>query len=361
MEKDHSDRIDAECRRGRGAASNSTGRFEGFQRVRVDDGWAEEPLPPFRTEVSIERPKSVVSRNSSPDLRFDQSLNPYRGCEHGCIYCYARPTHAWLGYSPGLDFETKLIARPDAAKQLETELRRKSYRVAPLALGTNTDPYQPIEGRYRITRQVLEVLEQFQNPVMIITKGTLIERDLDILSRMAAKGLAQVGISITSLQPDLSRKMEPRVPSPKRRLQMIERLSGAGVPVRVMASPVVPGLTDHELEPIMQAGRDAGAVAASYILLRLPGEVAELFQEWLEEHYPDRAAKVMNRVREMRGGQDYQSEFGQRMVGRGVFAELLKQRFQKACQRFELTKLMPDLRCDLFEPPIAQGDQLSLF
>lgn len=361
MEKAGSDRIDADSRRGRGAATNATGQFEEFQRERVDDGWTEEPLPPFRTEVSIERPRSVITRNNSPDLAFDRSLNPYRGCEHGCIYCYARPTHAWLGYSAGLDFETRLIARPDAATQLEKELRRKGYQVAPLALGTNTDPYQPIEGQYRIMRQVLEVLEAFQHPVLIITKGTLIERDLDILSRMASKGLAQVGISVTSLQADLSRKMEPRVPSPVRRLRMIETLSQAGVPVRVMASPIVPGLTDHELEPILEAGRDAGAVAASYILLRLPGEVAPLFQDWLDEHYPDRAERVMNRVREMRDGKDYKSEFGERFVGRGVVADLLKQRFQKACQRLGLVKDLPDMRCDLFQPPLQQGDQLSLF
>ncbi|SMR72102.1 DNA repair photolyase [Aliiroseovarius halocynthiae] len=356
-----SDKIDADIRRGRGAVTNRAGRFEEFQRERVDDGWTEEPLPPFRTEVSIEQPRSVITKNSSPDLAFDRSLNPYRGCEHGCIYCYARPTHAWLGYSAGLDFETRLIARPDAAVLLEKELRRKSYQVAPLALGTNTDPYQPIEGQYQITRQVLEVLERFQHPVLIITKGALIERDVDILSRMAAKGLAQVGISVTSLQADLSRRMEPRVPSPARRLRMIRTLSDAGVPVRVMASPVIPGLTDHELEPILEAGRDAGAIAATYILLRLPGEVSDLFQDWLEEHYPDRAQRVMNQMREMRDGQDYQSGFGERFVGRGVVAELLKQRYQKACRRLGVTKTLPDMRCDLFVPPLAAGDQLSLF
>mgnify|MGYP000117884766 CR=1 FL=1 len=259
MEKTGSDRIDADCRRGRGAGSNNTGRFEEFQRERVDDGWTQEPLAPFRTEVSVERPRSVISRNSSPDLAFDRSLNPYRGCEHGCIYCYARPTHAWLGYSAGLDFETRLIARPDAAAQLKNELRRKGYQVAPLALGTNTDPYQPIEAKHRIMRGCLEVLRDFKHPVMITTKGMLIERDVDILREMAADGLVRVGITITTLDPKLSRELEPRVPAPARLLKVLKLLSGAGVPTRVLMSPIIPGLTDHEIESVLEAAAIAGA------------------------------------------------------------------------------------------------------
>lgn len=321
----------------------------------------------------MESPRKVITRNASPDLNFDRSINPYRGgCEHGCIYCFARPTHAYLGYSAGgLDFETRLIARPIAPDRLRAELLRPpSYDVAPIAIGTNTDPYQPIERRYRVMRGLLEVLSEFRHPVGVVTKGTLIERDLDILGEMGGQaGLAGVGgVSVTTLDNSVSRAMEPRVPAPPlRRLKMIERLAQAGVPVRVMVSPVVPGgLTDHELESILTAARDAGgAVAASYILLRLPGEVGPLFREWLDQAFPDRAARVMGRMRQMRGGgEDYDAAFGTRMVGgQGEFAKLLSHRFDVAARRLGgLKRDLPPLRRDLFQrPPAQRGDQLSLF
>ena len=347
---------------GRAARSNPDPRFDRLTRISVDDGWGrDDDLPPLRTEVSVERPRSAITRNESPDVAFDRSLNPYRGCEHGCIYCFARPTHAWLGLSPGLDFETRLVARPDLPRVLERELAKPSYRPDTIAIGTNTDPYQPIEREYRIMRGTLEVLEAHNHPVAVVTKGTLIERDIDILSRMAAKGLARVGISVTTLDRDAARRMEPRVPSPGRRLETIRRLSEAGIPVRVMASPIVPGLTDHELEAILAAGAKAGAVAASYILLRLPHEVAPLFREWLSESYPDRAGRVMRAVRATRGGKDYDAEWGKRMTGEGLEADLLARRFAVALGRTGLTKTMPPLRTDLFARPPRTGDQLSLF
>ncbi len=346
----------------RGAASNRTGRYERHAREGVHDGWEiAEDLPPLRTEVSVERPRSIITRNTSPDVAFDRSINPYRGCEHGCIYCFARPSHAWLGLSPGLDFETKLVARPEAPDVLARELARKSYRPEVIAIGTNTDPYQPIEKDRRIMRRVLEVLRDHDHPVGIVTKGTLIERDIDILSEMAAKGLARVGITVTTLDPVLSRRMEPRVPSPARRIETIRRLAAAGIETRVMVSPVVPALTDHELESILGAARDAGAVAASRIVLRLPLEVAPLFREWLAEHYPDRAARVMARVRELHGGRDYDPEWGKRMRGEGTFAELLARRFEIACKRLGYARDLPPLRTDLFRVPPRAGDQLSLF
>ncbi len=349
-------------RRGRAALSNTPGRFEAHGRVKVDDGWPrDEDLPPVRTEVSDERPRSAITRNTSPDISFDRSVNPYRGCEHGCIYCFARPTHAWLGMSAGLDFETRLIARPGMAERLERELRRPSYRPATIAVGTNTDPYQPIEGERRVFRDVLEVLHRFRHPVSIVTKGTGIERDIDLLSEMAADGLAMVALSVTTLDRDVARAMEPRVPTPARRLRTIERLAAAGIPVRVMASPVIPALTDHELEAILEAGKAAGAAHASSIVLRLPREVAGLFREWVEEAFPDRAARIMGRVRELHGGRDYDPEFGTRMRGQGIWAELLRKRFEVACARLGLSETGPELRCDLFEVPLARGDQLALF
>jgi len=348
--------------RGRGAASNRSGRFESHAREASHDGWdIDEALPPLRTEVSIESPRSVITRNSSPDVAFDRSINPYRGCEHGCIYCFARPTHAWLGHSAGLDFETKLVARPEAPRVLARELRRASYRPDVIAIGTNTDPYQPIEKDRRIMRGLLEVLRDFNHPVAVVTKGTLIERDIDILGEMAAKGLARVGISVTTLDAGLSRRMEPRVPPPARRLQTIRRLADAGVPVRVMVSPVVPALTDHELEAILAAAAEAGAVAASRILLRLPLEVAPLFREWLTAHYPDRASRVMGRVRDLHGGRDYDPEWGKRLEGQGPFADLVRHRFDIACRRLGLSKDLPSLRTDLFAAPPRVGDQLELF
>ena len=348
--------------RARGAVSNAVGRFEGTSREAYDDGWdmpEEDRL--LRTEVRTEIPRSAITYNTSPDLPFDRSVNPYRGCEHGCIYCFARPSHAFLNLSPGLDFETKLIARPGIAEVLARELRAKSYRVATLALGTNTDPYQPCDADHGLMRQILQVLSGFNHPTAITTKGTLIARDIDILAPMAARGLLRVGVSMTSLDAGLSRRLEPRAPSPARRLAMIRALSEAGIPVRLMLAPVIPGLTDPEVEAVLKAARDAGAVAASWIALRLPREVSPLFQEWLARHVPDRAAKVMARVREMHGGHDYDPAFGRRMRGEGIWSDLIARRFDTAVRRLGLVQKMPPLRSDLFTPPARAGDQLSLF
>jgi DNA repair photolyase len=347
---------------GRAARSNRVGRFEKHQHDVFDDGWdMSEDLPPVRTSVAIESPRKVITRNASPDISFDRSINPYRGCEHGCIYCFARPTHAFLGLSPGLDFETRLIARPEAPAVLERELRAGSYRPATIAIGTNTDPYQPVEREYRIMRRILQVLLEYRHPVAVVTKGTLIERDIDILSELAELGLVRVGISVTTLDRRVSRLMEPRVPLPERRLETIRRLSAAGVPVRAMVSPVVPALTDHELEAILAAAAEAGTVAANWIMLRLPLEVAPLFREWLEANFPDRAKRVMGRVRELHGGRDYDPEWGKRMTGTGPFAELVAHRFAIATRRLGLAGSLPPLRTDLFRPPPKAGDQLELF
>ncbi len=348
--------------RGRGVDSNKAGRFEATDRVAFDDGWtwAEEERV-VRTEVRQERPRSAITYNRSPDLPFDRSINPYRGCEHGCVYCYARPSHAWLNLSPGLDFETRLIARPGIAGVLESELRRPGYTVQPIAIGTNTDPYQPVEGDLGLMRGVLQVLSAFRHPVWITTRGTLIERDIDLIAPMAADGLAAVSISVTTLNTDLARRMEPRAPAPKRRLQMIARLAKAGIPVRVQVSPLIPALTDHELEAVMEAGRDAGACYANSIPLRLPLEVAGLFRRWIETTFPDRAARVMGRVRELHGGKDYDPRFGTRMRGQGLWAELIHRRADLARKRLGLGAGLPPLRCDLFLPPPRAGDQLALF
>lgn len=348
--------------RARGAASNLAGRFEPALRETEDDGWMlEEETQLLRTETRIERPRSAISRNSSPDLGFDRSINPYRGCEHGCIYCYARPTHAFLNMSPGLDFETRLIARPGIGAVLDRELRAKGYRPAPIAIGTNTDPYQPLEGEKRVMREILEVLRDFNHPVGITTRGALIERDLDILVPMAAKGLVRVGISVTTLDAALARRMEPRAPAPARRLRMIQRLTEAGVPVRLMLAPVIPGLTDQEIELVMEAARDAGAIAASWILLRLPREVEALFSDWLDAHAPGRKAKIFARLAELHDGKTYDSRYGQRMRGQGVWADLIARRFHLARDRLGMLDRQPDLRVDLFRVPSAPGDQLSLF
>ncbi|QMU60027.1 MAG: PA0069 family radical SAM protein [Boseongicola sp.] len=348
--------------RGRASRSNRSGRFEVLDYEAFDDGWdLEEVLAPARTEVSMELPRSVITKNTSPDLSFDRSINPYRGCEHGCIYCFARPTHAYLGLSPGLDFETKLIARPEAPKILQKELASKRYVPRPIALGTNTDPYQPIERRYSIMRGILEVLHAHNHPVTVVTKGTLIERDLDILGEMGRSGLASVGISVTSMDAKVSRAMEPRVPSPTRRLQTIRALTDAGCPVRVMVAPVVPGLTDHELESILTLAAEAGAKAASWIMLRLPLEVAPLFEEWLYANFPLRAERVLKLVREVRGGKVNDAAFGQRMTGQGVYAELIRDRFEKQRSRLRLDGSTSKLRTDLFQVPPKVGDQLSLF
>jgi DNA repair photolyase len=351
-----------ELRRGRGALSRGSGRFERFRRVDEPDGWdIPEEVQALRTEVSEERPRSLINYVNSPDLSFDRTTNPYRGCEHGCIYCFARPSHAWLGLSPGLDFETKLVARPDAATVLDSELRARRYRVAPIAIGTNTDPYQPIERDRGIMRDCLSVLHTFRHPVMIATKGTLIERDIDILSDMASQNLVRVGITITTLDAELNRRMEPRVPSPARRLVTIRRLSEAGIPVRVMVSPIVPGLTDSEIEPILTAARDAGATAATWAMLRLPLEVAPLWEAWMDEHYPERKSRILSKLREMYGGKVYDSQFFKRVRGEGAYAALIAQRFTKARRRLGLDGGLPELNCTAFHAPPRAGDQLSLF
>ena len=352
----------AERRKGRAATGNPAVRFDSTYREAMDDGWdVQEEVPPLRTEVSLEIPRQAITSNTSPDLGFERSINPYRGCEHGCIYCYARPTHAFLGLSPGLDFETRLIARPEMPRVLMKELSSRRYIPKVIALGTNTDPYQPVERDYEITRRILQVLQEFRHPVGIVTKGMLIERDLDILGELGRAGLARVGISVTTLDPVVARKMEPRVPAPMRRLRVIERLTNAGCPVRVMVSPIVPALTDHEMEGILKAAREAGAVAASYVMLRLPLEVAALFRKWLEDRFPDRAAHIMSRVRDMQGGRDYDPQWGRRMTGTGPFAEILAQRFRIASSRLGLQRRLAPLRTDLYRVPIRKGEQLSLF
>ena len=346
----------------RGTCAQPASRFDRETRERVDDGWdlPEEERSVLR-DVAVERPRSVIAWNNSPDLGFDRALNPYRGCEHGCIYCYARPTHAYLGLSAGLDFETRLVARPDAPQVLAREIGRKGYKVAPLCLGSNTDPWQPVEAQYRITRDVLEVLRDWRHPVTITTRGTLIERDLDTLSEMAADGLVQVGVSITTLDWQLARAMEPRAPVPARRLQSIAALTAAGVPVRLMLAPVIPGLTDHELEAIMEAARNAGALSAWWSLLRLPHEVSPLFRDWLDRNRPGSAAKVMQRLQQMREGRDHDSAFGRRFSGTGPVAALLRQRFKLAERRMGYAPGLPPLDLLKFRRPSEPSDQLSLF
>ncbi len=356
------DQLAAERRRGRGAGVNPTGRHERLARETFDDGWdIDEDLPPLRTEVAVDRARSVLVRNSSPDLPFDRSVNPYRGCEHGCVYCYARPSHAQLGLSPGLDFETRLTAKPEAPRLLAEALGRPGYRPAPIALGTNTDPYQPVEKHWRIMRGLLEVLSAHRHPVTVTTKGALILRDLDLLGEMGRAGLAHVQVSLTSLDPRLSRAMEPRAASPGRRLSAVGALAEAGVPVGVNLAPVIPALNDHEIERLIEAAAGAGARRAGHIVLRLPREVAPLFREWLERAFPDRAARVMARVRELHGGRDYDPAWGKRMTGEGVLARLIARRVEAARRRHGLDRDWPALRADLFRPPSRAGDQLSLF
>jgi DNA repair photolyase len=351
--------------KGRGAVSNPDGRFESLTREAVDDGWSEDDdLPPLRTRVLADTARKVIARNTSPDIPFDRSLNPYRGCEHGCVYCFARPSHAYLGLSPGLDFETQLFAKHDAAALLRAELAARSYRCQTLQLGANTDPYQPIERRLGITRAVLEVLAACDHPVSITTKSDLVLRDLDILGPMAAKGLATVAVSVTTLDRGLARRLEPRAPTAAKRLGAIAGLAGAGVPVTVLAAPMIPALNDMELDAIIAAAAKAGATAAGYILLRLPGEVAGLFREWLETHFPDRAERVLNRLRASRDGALYRAEWGTRQTGTGVEAELLSARFKAALKRAGLDRARSGsrpLRCDLFRPPAAETAQMSLF
>ena len=349
-----------QARRGRGARSNPSGRYENEVREWLDDGWEQVDEPPLRTSVTDETARTVITRNTSPDLGFDRSINPYRGCEHGCVYCFARPTHAYLGLSSGLDFETRLFAKPDAPALLEEELSKPGYRPRSIAIGTNTDPYQPIERQRRIMRGVLEALERARHPVGIVTKGGLVTRDKDILGRMGRAGLARVFLSVTSLDNRLSRSMEPRASAPSRRLKAVAELAEAGCPTGVMVAPVIPAINDHEVEGILDAASRAGAGYAGFVVLRLPLEVRDLFREWLESTRPDRAARVMRYVRELHGGRDYNPAFGERLSGKGVLAELIARRFDVACKRFGLLTRPGPLRTDLFRappgPPPLQGD-----
>ena len=347
--------------RGRGAGLNMSGRFEINTREVFDDGWSSlEDLAPFKTEVQIEKPRTIITRNQSPDLSFDRSINPYRGCEHGCVYCFARPTHAYMGLSAGVDFEARLFAKPDAPRLLERELSRPGYKVQPIAIGTNTDPYQPVEKQWRIMRQLLEVLEAAGHPVGIVTKSALVMRDIDILSRMASKGLARVALSVTTLDRKLARSMEPRAATPERRLEAIRALSNAGIPVSAMVAPVIPGLNDHEIERILDSVEAAGADGAGYVMLRLPIEVSPLFRDWLLRHYPDRYRHVMSLIRSMRGGKDYDAECGKRMRGTGPYAWQIARRFDLTAKRLGLNARKAPLRTDHFVPPHGEGVQLSL-
>ncbi|MBN8978130.1 MAG: PA0069 family radical SAM protein [Rhizobiales bacterium] len=354
--------IDRERRRGRGAQSNASGRFEAEARVTFDDGWQSlDELPPFKTTVALDTSRKVITRNESPDIGFDRSINPYRGCEHGCVYCFARPTHAYLGMSPGLDFESKLFAKPDAPALLEKELAASGYEPKMIAIGTNTDPYQPIEREHKIMRGILEVLERAGHPVGIVTKSALVMRDIDILSRMAQRNLVKVALSVTSLDPKLARTMEPRASTPPKRLEALRQLSAAGIPTTVMVAPVIPALNDSEIERILDSAAHAGVREASYVLLRLPLEVRDLFREWLMAHYPDRYRHVFTLIREMRGGRDYDSQWGTRMKGTGPIAWMIGRRFEMACERLGLNKRRSKLTMDHFSRPPRNGQQLSLF
>ena len=349
--------------KGRGTGINPEGRFEHTERQSVDDGWttlqAEEGVA-LKTQTSVEHANSIITRNKSPDVPFNYSINAYRGCEHGCTYCFARPTHAYLNLSPGLDFETRLIAKVNAAQCLERELSSPRYVCETIAMGTNTDPYQPIERKYGITRSVLEVAARFNQPVGIVTKNALVERDLDILAPMARRGLAAVFVSVTTLDRQLARRMEPRASAPSRRIEAIRRLSEAGVPVGVMFAPVIPFLNDAALESVLETAANAGATQAGYILLRLPYEVKDLFRDWLEDHFPLKAQHVMSRVHAMRDGRDNDPGFGSRMVGSGEFAELLSKRFRIACRRFDLNLNQRVLDTSQFRRPARSG-QMDLF
>ncbi|HTV70953.1 MAG TPA: PA0069 family radical SAM protein [Rhizobiaceae bacterium] len=354
-------RVHPDRNRGRSAGINPTGRYEPLTRHVFDDGWSSiDELPPFKTEVQVERPRTIITRNESPDISFDRSINPYRGCEHGCVYCFARPTHAYMGLSPGLDFESKLFAKPDAAKLLDKELSKDGYKPRTIAIGTNTDPYQPIEKQYRIMREILEVLDARNHPVGIVTKSALVTRDIDILSRMAAKGLAKVALSVTSLDRMIARTMEPRASTPPKRLEAIRQLTDAGIPTSVMVAPIVPGLTDPEIERILDAARAAGAREAGYVILRLPLEVSPIFKDWLLRHYPDRYRHVMSLIRSMRGGKDYDSEWSKRMTGTGPYAWQIGRRFEMAAKRLGLNMERRSLRSDLFVAAKKQGEQLEL-
>jgi len=349
------------ARRGRGAVSNASGRFEANARFREDDGWGSaEELAPLPSHVTQERAKTIITRNDSPDISFDRSINPYRGCEHGCIYCFARPTHAYLGLSPGLDFETRLFAKTNAADLLERELSAPGYRPRTIAIGTNTDPYQPIERSEKIMRRVLVVLARTNHPVGIVTKSALVLRDLDLLAPMAQKGLVKVALSVTTLDPDLARKMEPRASAPERRLEAIRLLTEAGVPTAVMVAPIIPTINDAEIEAILTRAHAMGAREAGYVMLRLPLELRDLFAEWLLAHYPGKLRHVLSLVRSVRGGKLYDSTFGKRMAGSGPYAWMIGRRFEAAMAKIGFAASRTPLRCDLFVPPARLGEQLRL-
>ncbi|HVF64618.1 MAG TPA: PA0069 family radical SAM protein [Casimicrobiaceae bacterium] len=350
--------------RGRGATFNPGNRYRRDARELVDDGWRneeEELLPPLATTVTVQLSRTIIARNQSPDIAFDRSINPYQGCEHGCVYCYARPTHAYHDLSPGLDFETRLFAKPDAAKLLIDELGTPGYACQPMALGTNTDPYQPIEREWKITRSVLEVLAACEHPFTIVTKSALVERDLDVIAPMAAKNMARVFVSVTTLDKTLARTLEPRAAAPHRRLQAIEALAKAGVPTGVMVAPIIPQLNDKDLEAILEAAASAGAKHAGWVILRLPLEVAPLFRDWLATHHPLRAKHVMSIVRQVHGGRDYDATFGKRQRGTGAYADLIENRFAIACRRFELNEDRAPLDTSRFRPPRPQSPQMPLF
>jgi DNA repair photolyase len=354
--------VDRERRRGRGAHSNATGRYEPLARVAFDDGWEKlEDLPPFKTDVTVDATRKIITRNDSPDISFDRSINPYRGCEHGCVYCFARPTHAFLGLSPGLDFESKLFMKPSAPELLERELSAPGYTPKVIAIGTNTDPYQPIERRYQIMRRILEVLERAGHPVGIVTKSALVLRDLDILVRLAKRDLVKVAISVTTLDAKLARTMEPRASTPPRRLEALRQLVKAGVPTSTLVAPVIPALNDAEIERILDAVAETGVRHAGYVLLRLPLEVRDLFREWLMANFPDRYRHVFKLIRDMRGGKDYDSTFGYRMTGKGPIAWMIGRRFEVACERLGFNATSVKTTTEHFRPPHAASEQLNLF
>jgi len=354
--------IDRERRRGRGALSNASGRYEPKARIGFDDGWQSlEDLPPFATSVTVDATRKIITRNDSPDIGFDRSINPYRGCEHGCVYCFARPTHAYLGLSPGLDFETKLFVKPEAPELLERELSAPNYQPRTIAIGTNTDPYQPIDRRYQIMRRILEVLERAGHPVGIVTKSALVLRDVDILSRMAERNLAKVALSVTTLDPELARTMEPRAATPSRRLETLRRLSAAGIPTAVLVAPIIPAINDSEIERILDAAAAAGVQGAGYVILRLPLEVRDLFREWLMANFPDRHRHVFKLIREMRGGKDYDSTWGLRQTGSGPYAWMIGRRFEIACEKLGLNARETQLTTEHFRPPRPSAVQLDLF
>jgi DNA repair photolyase len=354
--------VDSQRRRGRGAVTNESGRYEPLARIAFDDGWQSlEELPPFKTTVTVDATRKIITRNDSPDISFDRSINPYRGCEHGCIYCFARPTHAYLGLSPGLDFESKLFVKPDAPELLERELAAPGYSPRTIAIGTNTDPYQPIEKTYQVMRRILEVLERTGHPVGIVTKSALILRDIDILARMAKRNLAKVALSVTTLDAKLARVMEPRAATPPRRLDALRQLAAAGIPTSVMVAPVIPAINDAEIERILDTAAALGVRGAGYVLLRLPLEVRDLFKEWLMTNFPDRYRHVFKLVRETRGGKDYDSQWGKRMTGGGPYAWMIGRRFETACERLGLNRERAKLTTAHFAPPVNASDQLSLF